>query len=115
MEDNGARSNPFSTLKGLQIKRLLEMKRSLARRSGAGVRPMGVMQLRQGAVLAAVTRLLETTGAPMRCVEVWAGVEELLGRRVQATAVRQVLSVHSAGDRARFRRVSRGLYVAVDD
>lgn len=111
MEDNGARSNPLETGKALLLERLVGLKSLVSERSELRRSPGTETRLRQGAVLAAVSSLLEVAEAPMRYSEIRIGVEVVLRRPVPASSVRQALSAHSRGSGARFRRVGRGLYV----
>lgn len=84
MELNGACSNPLGTDKGLQLKRLLGLKKRVEERPTSipqGARPGS---RRRGAVLAAVTTLLEVADAPLRYIEsrrVWRGYWASLCRR----------------------------------
>jgi hypothetical protein len=84
-------------------------KRLLARMPETGVvgRPL---RRRQGALLEAVTTVLELAGCPLRVREVHAAVEELYGERVPFSSVNEALSTHATGDRGRFRRVRYGTY-----
>jgi len=111
MEDNGARSNPLETDKGLHLRRLLRLKNQARGRAELPSTPRQPLALRQGAVLDAVTSLLEGADGPMRYAEIRLGVEALLRCSVPASSVRQALSAHSRGSAARFRRLERGLYV----
>jgi hypothetical protein len=84
-------------------------KRLLARIPGTEVvgRPL---RRRQGALLDAVTTVLELAGSPLRVREVHAAVEELYGERVPFSSVNEALSTHAKGDGGRFRRVRYGTY-----
>ena len=62
-------------------------------------------------LLEAVTDVLELAGGPLRVREVHAAVEKLFGQRVPFSSVNEALSTHSAGHRARFRRIRYGTYV----
>jgi len=68
------------------------------------------LRRRQGALLDAVTAVLERAGSPLRVREVHAAVEELHGERVPFSSVNEALSTHVRGDGARFRRVRYGTY-----
>lgn len=109
MEDNGARSNPLETDKVLHLKGLLELKQRVTERP-VRLAVSSTRSRRQGSVLAAVTAVLEIAEAPMRYVEVKAGVEALLGEAVPGSTVREALSANSRGARARFQRVTVGRY-----
>jgi len=87
-------------------------KRLLARMPETGVvgRPL---RRRQGALLDAVTAVLERAGCPLRVREVHAAVEELYGERVPFSSVNEALSSHAKGDGGRFRRVRYGTYEAI--
>jgi hypothetical protein len=69
-------------------------KRLLARTPETGVvgRPI---RRRQGALLEAVTTVLELAGCPLRMREVHAAVEELYGERVPFSSVNEALSTHA--------------------
>jgi hypothetical protein len=110
MEDNGARSNPLETDKDLHLSRLVELKRVVDARSGKRQVVASRRSRRQGAVLAAVTSLLEIAEAPLRYVEVKAGIEALLGETVPGSTVREALAAHTTGPHACFRRVATGQY-----
>jgi hypothetical protein len=68
------------------------------------------LRRRQGALLDAVTTVLEFAGSPLRVREVHAAVEELYGERVPFSSVNEALSTHASGDGERFRRVRYGTY-----
>jgi hypothetical protein len=84
-------------------------RRLLARVPATGVvgRPL---RRRQGALLDAVTTVLDVAGRSMRVREVHAAVEELYGERVPFSSVNEALSTHANGDGGRFRRVGYGTY-----
>ena len=84
-------------------------KRLLARVPETGVigRPI---RRRQGALLEAVTAVLDRAGCPLRVREVHAAVEELYGERVPFSSVNEALSTRAGGDGQRFRRVRHGIY-----
>ena len=86
-------------------------KRLLARIPVTEVVPRSLRR-RQGALLDAVTTVLEISGAPFRVCEVHAAVEELYGERVPFSSVNEALSTHARGHGARFRRVGYGVYEA---
>ncbi|HVA32466.1 MAG TPA: hypothetical protein VMU58_14485 [Gaiellaceae bacterium] len=65
---------------------------------------------RQGALLDAVTTVLQLAGCPLRVREVHAAVEELYGERVPFSSVNEALSTHGHADGGRFRRVRYGTY-----
>ena len=68
------------------------------------------LRRRQGALLDAVTAVLERAGCPLRVREVHAAVEELYGESVPFSSVNEALSSHANGGRGRFRRVRYGTY-----
>jgi hypothetical protein len=68
------------------------------------------LRRRQGALLDAVTTVLELAGSPLRVREVHTAVEELYGERVPFSSVNEALSTHASGDGGRFRRVRYGIY-----
>jgi hypothetical protein len=68
------------------------------------------LRRRQGALLDAVTAVLEHAGCPMRVREVHAAIEEFYGERVPFSSVNEALSTHARGNGARFRRVRYGTY-----
>jgi hypothetical protein len=88
-------------------------KRLLARVPETGVvrRPL---RRRQGALLDAITSVLERAGSPLRVREVHAAVEELYGERVAFSSVNEALSTHANGAGRRFRRVRYGTYDMAD-
>jgi hypothetical protein len=110
MELNGALWNLY--IEGHLPKVAALHKRLLARVPGTGVvgRPL---RRRQGALLDAVTAVLERAGCPLRVREVHAAVEELYGERVPFSSVNEALSTHARGDGGRFRRVRYGPYEAI--
>jgi hypothetical protein len=106
MELSGALWNPY--VQG-RLPRLAALhKRLLARLPETGV--VGRPLRRQGALLEAVTTVLEHAGCPMRVREVHAGVEELYGERVPFSSVNEALSTHANSDESRFCRVRYGTY-----
>ena len=107
MELNGALWNLYNQGRLPRLAALHH--RLLARVPGTGVvgRPL---RRRQGALLDAVTAVLEHAGCPMRVREVHAAVEELYGERVPFSSVNEALSTHARGDGGRFRRVRYGTY-----
>ena len=68
------------------------------------------LRRRQGALLDAVTTVLELAGCPLRVREVHAVVEEFYGERVPFSSVNEALSTHAKRDGGRFRRVHYGIY-----
>lgn len=68
------------------------------------------LRRRQGALLDAVTAVLERAGSPLRVRDVHAAVEELYGERVPFSSVNEALSSHANSDEGRFRRVRYGTY-----
>jgi len=107
MELNGALWNLYN--QGRVPKLVALHKRLLARMPETGVvgRPL---RRRQGALLDAVTAVLEHAGCPLRVREVQAAVEELYGERVPFSSVNEALSTQARGDGGRFRRVRYGTY-----
>ena len=61
-------------------------------------------------MLTTVTRVLETSGRPMRAYEIHASAEQLLGERLRWTSVKATLAAYAAGRQPRFRRIRRGYY-----
>lgn len=107
MELNGALWNLYN--RG-QFPRLVALhQRLLARIPGTGVVGRSLRR-RQGALLDAVTTVLERAGCPLRVREVHAAVEKLYGERVPFSSVNEALSSHASGDGRRFRRVRYGTY-----
>ena len=70
-------------------------------------------KLKFGTVSGAVLTVLAEAGSPKRYVEIHARVEELLGRPVSPSSVKQFLSAESHHRRPRFERVDRGRYQAL--
>jgi hypothetical protein len=68
------------------------------------------LRRRQGAVLDAVTRVLERRAEPMRVREVHREVEREFGDVVPFSSVNEALSSHALGEDSRFRRVRYGIY-----
>ena len=68
------------------------------------------LRRRQGALLDAVTTVLELAGCPLRVREVHAAVEEFYGEKVPFSSVNEALSTRAKGDGGRFRRVRYGTY-----
>ncbi len=68
------------------------------------------LRRRQGALLEAVTTVLQRADCPLRVREVHAAVEELYGERVPFSSVNEALSSHANRDRGLFRRVRYGTY-----
>jgi hypothetical protein len=68
------------------------------------------LRRRQGALLDAVTTVLERAGSPLRVRQVHAAVEELCGEPVPFSSVNEALSTHANSDGGRFRRVRYGTY-----
>jgi hypothetical protein len=84
-------------------------KRLLARTPVTGVVAQPLRR-RQGALLGAVTTVLELADRPLRVREVHAAIEEMYGERVPFSSVNEALSTHARCDRGRFRRVRYGTY-----
>ena len=72
------------------------------------------LRRRQGALLDAVSNILERAGSSLRVREVHVAVEELYGQRVPFSSVNEALSTHARGDGGRFRRVRYGTYELAD-
>ncbi len=68
------------------------------------------LRRRQGALLDAVTTVLERASCPLRVREVHAAVEELYGERVPFSSVNEALSTQANAHEGRFRRVRYGTY-----
>ena len=68
------------------------------------------LRRRQGAVLDAVTLVLERRAEPMRVREVHREVEREFDEVVPFSSVNEALSSHAVGERSRFRRVRYGIY-----
>jgi hypothetical protein len=68
---------------------------------------------RQGAVLAAVTTVLESVVEPLPVRAIRAAVERLVGAPVPYSSVKDALAIHARGDDRRFRRTDRGCYELV--
>ena len=107
MELNGALWNLYN--QGRLPKLAALHQRLLAQTSSTGV-AVRRLRRRQGALLDAVTTVLELAGCPLRVRGVHAAVEELYGERVPFSSVNEALSTHASGDRGRFRRVRYGTY-----
>ena len=68
------------------------------------------LRRRKGALIDAVTTVLERAGSPLRVREVHTAVAELYGERVPFSSVNEALSTHAHVDGGRFRRVRYGTY-----
>jgi len=68
------------------------------------------LRARQGAVLAAVTDVLQRSPTPLRARDVWRAVEAALGTPVPKSSVYEALATHARAKGCRFQRVGYGLY-----
>jgi hypothetical protein len=68
------------------------------------------LRRRQGAVLDAVTLVLERRAETMRVRDVHREVEREFDEVVPFSSVNEALSSHAVGERSRFRRVRYGTY-----
>ena len=98
---------PFSSREGRAATRVRE--KLLDGEADPAARPRALRR-RQGAVLDAVTRVLERRAEPMRVPEVHREVERELEEVVPFSSVNEALSSHGVGERSRFRRVRYGIY-----
>ena len=106
MELNGALLNHPA---GYQKLSLLRSK-LLARRKRPVPKP--VPQPRAGDIKTAVVQTLELSAVPMSLRDVHRACEELLGRKVPYSTVKDCVHKHSRGVGPRFKRVRHGLYEA---
>jgi hypothetical protein len=89
---------------------LLSLKRALAGSSATRSPRSMPSQPRQGAVLGVVTTVVGLAKNPMRVCEIHGAVEQLLGRTVPYSTVRDALCAHLHGRDQRFRRAGWGQY-----
>jgi hypothetical protein len=106
---SGAFSNPFATDKSLLI-RLVELHRTLLKRSVQRPRQPRPAPPRAAPVLETVTFVLEVADRPMRAREIHAAATELLHAPLRWRSVKGVLSAYTIGGDRRFRRVRHGVY-----
>ena len=105
MELNGALSNPrlkveLPPLNGLRSAAAKPMTATLRRPLGA----------RQGAVLSAITDVLQGSPAPLRARDIWRAAEEALGKPIPKSSAYEALATHARTKDHRFQRVGYGLY-----
>ena len=111
MELNGALSNPLTPEKDLQIRSVLDARRELLGREGSkSADASNPDEMRQGAILTTITRVLGLAEEPLRASVVRRRVEELLGRQISSSTVNAALAVHSSGSAALFVRTAFGVY-----
>jgi hypothetical protein len=67
-------------------------------------------RLRGGLVPKAIERVLSQAGGPMRARDIHAEVEELLGRSVPVSSVKNWLAKHAQDEKPRLVRLDRGRY-----
>jgi hypothetical protein len=67
-------------------------------------------RLRGGLVPGAIEKILHEATDPMRARDIHADVEELLGRSVPASSVKNWLAKHAQGNQPRVVRLKRGKY-----
>jgi hypothetical protein len=65
---------------------------------------------RIGAVIDAITTVLELAEQPMRACDFHTAAEGLLGRPIKWTSAKATLAEHAGGPRPRFQRTSYGRY-----
>jgi len=110
MRLTGALSN-HDVAKGLDA--LLDRKRGLASPvAGAGSKPERMVRLPQGAIQAAVHKVLRLAVDPLSPGQVHALIESLLGRPVSKDTVGSLLSVASRSEKQPVVRVGHGQYQA---
>lgn len=110
MELNGALSNPLQSDKSLHFDRMVTLKSELSAREQAPGQPSQRLSRRQGSVCATVTDVLAIAAEPMRVRDIHKAVEELLGRPVSYSSIKEALSAHTRGGDQRFTRSRRGHY-----
>ena len=106
MERNGALLNHPAEYQKLSLLR----SKLLAKRKRRVSKP--VLPSRAGDIKAAVVQTLELSAVPMSLRDVHLACEQLLGRDVPYTTVKDCVHKHSRGVGPRFRRVRHGLYEA---
>lgn len=94
-----------------RLRRLSEKLEHLAA-SNVAPRPSGRQdqRLRGGLVPKAIERVLHEARGPMRARDVHAEVEELLGRLVPASSIKNWLAKNAQGEHSRVVRLDRGRY-----
>ena len=97
------RSPKYQELGLLRIKLLARRKRRV---------PKPVPPPRAGDIKAEVVQTLERAAVPMSLRDVHRACEDLLGREVPYTTVKDCVHKHSRGVGPRFKRVRHGLYEA---
>lgn len=92
--------------------RLLSEKLDRLAASNAAPRPSGRRdrRLRGGLVSQATERVLRQAAGPMRARDIHAEVEELLGRSVPVSSVKNWLAKQAQGEKPRLVRLDRGRY-----
>jgi hypothetical protein len=88
----------------------MQLREQLARRNSAERPARRAVRRRQGAVLEAVTNVLERAGRPLRVRDVHTAVEELLGGPIPFSSVNEALLMHAGRGDQRFRRLRYGVY-----
>ena len=109
MELNGALLNhpaEYQKLSLLRSKLLAKRKRRISK---------PVLPSRAGEIKAAVVQTLELSAVPMSLRDVHLACEELLGREVPYTTVKDCVHKHSRGVGPRFKRVRHGTYELQQD
>jgi hypothetical protein len=91
------------------LAKLEELRARLLARAPRGRAPR-LARRRQGALLEAITSVLEPEAGSLRVRDIHAAVEELFGEPVPFSSINEALSTHSAGPGARFRRARYGSY-----
>jgi hypothetical protein len=70
------------------------------------------LRLRSGLVPNAIMGVLSRSVEPMRMKDIHVEVEQVLGRAVSRSAIKNWLAGHTGGKKALFVRIERGRYVA---
>lgn len=104
MELNGALLNHRAEYQKLSLLR----SKLLAKRKRRVSKP--VLAPRAGDIKAAVVQTLELSAVPMSLRDVHLACEELLGREVPYTTVKDCVHKHARGADQRFERVRHGTY-----
>jgi hypothetical protein len=94
--------------------RLRQLSEKLARLAASNAAPRHSgrqdQRLRAGLVPQAIEQILREATSPMRARDIHAEVEDLLGKSVPVSSVKNWLAKHTRGERPRLIRLDRGRY-----
>jgi hypothetical protein len=109
MEDNGARSNPFTSDKN-QLAQLGGLHRQLLHKAATSPRQPRPAPPKASRVLETVTLVLKRAGGPMRAREIHAEAQLLDRNTLLWTSVKSTLARGATGPSPLFQRIRRGVY-----